>query len=134
MEKIIEITEFDTGDGWRGVAGYKVITNKQEIELSIDNGQSCCETFGFFWCNDNPQDFVGAKVRGISLTDTELNEAKMKQHDIDPSSEYFEGGVMFVNIDTNKGILQFVAHNEHNGYYGHDAYVKSTQLTHEEML
>jgi hypothetical protein len=39
-----------------------------------------------------------------------------------------------VNIDTDRGQLQFVAYNEHNGYYGHNAVVVSKQLTHEECL
>ena len=29
---------------------------------------------------------------------------------------------MFVNINTSNGLLQFAAYNNHNGYYGHNAY------------
>ena len=58
----------------------------------------------------------------------------MKQNDLDLNGDYFEGGVMFVNITTSKGVLQFVAYNEHNGYYGHSACVISKQLNHEECL
>ncbi len=35
---------------------------------------------------------------------------------------------MFVNLETNKGTLQFVAYNEHNGHYGHEAKVTCKQL------
>ena len=45
-----------------------------------------------------------------------------------------EGGVMFVNLETDMGTLQFVAYNEHNGYYGHEAKVQCTKLTHAEHL
>ena len=41
---------------------------------------------------------------------------------------------MFVNLETNKGTLQFVAYNEHSGYYGHEAKVQCTQLMHSETL
>lgn len=27
---------------------------------------------------------------------------------------------MFINVETTNGLLQFVAYNEHNGYYGHE--------------
>jgi hypothetical protein len=30
------------------------------------------------------------------------------------------GSAMFINVETTKGLLQFVAYNEHNGYYGHE--------------
>ena len=29
------------------------------------------------------------------------------------------GSAMFINVETTKGLLQFAAYNEHNGYYGH---------------
>ena len=95
---------------------------------------ACCEKWGHFWCNDNPQDFIGAELRTVSLTDTALNEAQMKANDLNPNDKWFEGGVMFVNLETDKGTLQFVAYNEHNGYYGHEAKVQCTQLTHAETL
>ena len=41
---------------------------------------------------------------------------------------------MFVDIVTDRGVLQFVAYNIHNGYYGHEAKVISTQLEHNETL
>jgi hypothetical protein len=41
---------------------------------------------------------------------------------------------MFVDIETDRGVLQFVAYNAHNGYYGHKARVQSTQLRHTVTL
>ncbi len=41
---------------------------------------------------------------------------------------------MFVNLETNVGLLQFVAYNSHNGYYGHDAVLVSKQLNLTEAL
>lgn len=73
-------------------------------------------------------------MRGVSITDTELNEAVWQKSGLDPTVIYYEGNTMFVNIDTDRGVLQFVAYNEHNGYYGHSASVTSKQLTHGEVL
>lgn len=131
MEKITEIKEITDYSDWSGMDGFEVVTTKQSIKLLIDNGQSCCERWGYFWCNDSPSDFIGATVRSVSLTDLELNEAKMKENDV---ASLYEGGIMFVNIDTDRGVLQFVAYNEHNGYYGHEAVVSCTQLKHSEYL
>jgi hypothetical protein len=41
---------------------------------------------------------------------------------------------MFVNIDTSRGRLQFVAYNAHNGYYSHEATVSSKQLHYDTSL
>ena len=134
MEKIVEIKDYKAKEGYGNVAGFEVLTTDQSIKLYIDNESSCCEKWGYFWCNDNPQDFIGAELRSVSLTDTALNEAQMKANDLNPNDKWFEGGVMFVNLETDKGTLQFVAYNEHNGYYGHEAKVQCTQLTHAEKL
>lgn len=134
MEKIIEIKDYEAKEGYINVAGFEVVTDKQSIKLYIDNESSCCEEWGYFWCNDNPQDFIGAELRTVSLTDTALNEAQMKANNLNPNEKWFQGSVMFVNLETDKGMLQFVAYNEHNGYYGHEAKVQCTQLTHAETL
>ena len=136
MEKIIAIKDYEAKerDGYSNVAGFEVVTNKQIIKLYIENDARCCERWGYFWCNDDPQDFIGAKLRSVRLTDAALNEAQMKANDLDPGDEWFTGVVMFVDLVTDKGILQFVAYNKHNGYYGHDAKVQCTQLTHSETL
>lgn len=130
-EKIIAITEYSGKMHYGYGDGYKIITNKQEIVMLISNGQSCCENWGYFFCNDDPQDFVGADVLAIKLTDDALNEAHFKQE-----LEYgvYDGGVMFVNIETNIGTLQFVAYNAHNGYYSHAAHIKCKQLEFDTYL
>ena len=84
--------------------------------------------------NDDLGSFIGATVRGLSITDTALNEAVWTKAELDPTERYYQGNTMFVNIDTDRGVLQFVAYSEHNGYYGHTAWVTSKQLTYEETL
>ncbi len=129
-EKILAIKEVLI-DGYEG---YLIVTDKQEIELGIQAGQDCCEHFGYFMSEDNLSDYIGTTLLDITLTDTALNEAAMKSEGLDSPHWVYEGGIMFVDIKTDRGVLQFVAYNEHNGYYGHDARVKSTFLEHSETL
>jgi hypothetical protein len=65
--------------------------------------------------DDEFHEFIGAELLSVDIVDKALN----KKTDID----VYEGGIIFVNIETSKGILQFAVYNEHNGYYGHSARV-----------
>jgi hypothetical protein len=125
MDKTFKLKE----DSWYSFDGVVVTTNKQEIKLGIENGQSCCENWGYFITNDDTKDFIGADVLSIDIVDTCLNKEAFEYED-----EYNERSCMFVNIETSEGTLQFTAYNEHNGYYGHEAVVVSSQLVHEECL
>lgn len=125
METILKIEEttFDGKDG------FVITTSDQLIKLGIDNEQVCCETWGYFMSEDNTNDFIGAKIISIKITDTLLKTSS--KFDLEGM---YEGGVMFVNVETNKGLLQFVAYNEHDGCYGHKACVVSKQLNKIELL
>jgi hypothetical protein len=134
MEKITEIKDYEAKEDNIHVAGFEVLTDKQSIKLYIDNDAKCCENWGHFWCNENPHDFIGAELRDVTLTNKALNKEVMQAKGPNHVYKLFEGEVMFVNLETDRGTLQFVAYNEHNGYYGHDAKVQCNQLTHEECL
>lgn len=124
MEKIISISEFDSRD----TSGFHITTDKQVITLEIDNGQRCCESWGYFMSHDDFTEFLGAE-----LTDVKIVDEALKVYDgLDLDDVYMQ--IMFVNIGTSRGLLQFVAHNSHNGYYSHTASVKSNQLTASESL
>jgi len=127
LEKILRIEEVsqDYTDG------YAIVTDKQTIKLLIGNQQDCCEEWGYFMSDDNLEYFIGADIYDITVTDTALNTKKLNEH-IPYGIE--DGGIMFVNIITDKGVLQFTAYNAHNGYYGHIAYVISEQLRREACL
>lgn len=140
MEKIISIKEVHNVPGinaWSSKCdGYEVTTDKQTIMLLIENGQSCCESWGYFMSDDFLTEYIGADLHSIKVTDEAL---KTKVYDTDEIkhsvNEWGKGTrIMFVNMETSNGVLQFVAHNSHNGYYGHTAYVISDQLTKEEDL
>lgn len=78
---------------------------------------------------DDLKEFEGAELKEITLTDVALKTEIFESKDID-----LERDLMFVNFSTDKGVLQFTAYNQHNGYYGHSAIVISEQLNHEEVL
>lgn len=133
MEKIIEIKEVhdvvpNEKDSWNTCDGYFITTENQVIKLLIANGQSCCESWGYFVSDDNFSEFIGASIIDVKVVDNQL----MSYDGLDLDNS--ELSVMFVNILTDKGVLQFVAHNSHNGYYGHTAYLISDQLTHIDNL
>ena len=132
----IEETTFKIKCGYweQSYEGFEIITNKQVIQLGISSGQSCCESFGYFMSHDDLDEYVGSKLTDINITDTALYTHEMYETLTDSEGCTYEGGVMFVNIYTNKGRFQFVAYNQHNGYYAHDAVVKSIQLHHEDEL
>lgn len=130
-EKIIRIEETifkRNKDDWNQFDGFQIITDKQTIKLGISNSQECCEKWGYFMTNDDLEEFEGAILQDISITNTSLNNKKLEER------ELYEPDLMFVNLKTNIGILQFTAYNEHSGYYGHDAIVISEQLNHEDIL
>lgn len=133
-EKIESITETsfkESEDAWSNMAGFVVKTTEQEIKLGISDYQSCCESWGYFMSEDNINEFVGAELLEMKITDTARNTTKF--NDEVPGGVY-DGDVMFVDLVTDKGTLQFVAYNSHNGYYGHTAVVQSKQLTHSATL
>lgn len=102
--------------GFESMDGYKVVTDKHIIYVLIDNGQSCCESWGYFASNDDLSQFVGAELKEINLTDTALNKKKVEE------SNYYDdecGGIQFVDFVTDKGIFQLAVYNAHNGCYGH---------------
>lgn len=132
VKQIIEVENIKVNDSdWQNFDGYKVITSDQEILLLIDMETCCCESPGYFWSDDDFSRFIGSELLNIEVVDTELNKEKL---DKEIGYGLDEGGIMFVNLVTNKGILQFAAYNSHNGYYGHTGRVVSKQLNLETGL
>lgn len=118
--------------GYAEYDGYKIITSDHEYVILIDNGQCCCESWGYFTSNDNPDDFIGKELLSVELTDVALNIKAVE------NSDYYDdcGGIQFVNFNTNGGdVLQFAVYNAHNGYYGHPIIVaKDEDIIHQDTL
>ncbi len=135
-ELIVSIEEGSWGttdpDGYAiTYEGFRVKTTDQLISLGINQDHQCCEVWGYFMTNDKPSDFIGAELLSVKLIDGDLRTVPISKG-LEPWD--YNGNSMFVNIETSRGTLQFVAYNEHNGYYGHEAVVQSTQLNHFEIL
>lgn len=138
METILKIEEscniiFNSGrrnlDGThrtKACEGYVVTTDKQVIRMGIDGDPQCCEVWGHFASEDDFDQFIGAELLRINLVDQALRVYELKE------SEY--ACLMFVNLETDRGVLQFVVYNDHNGYYSHQAFVESEQLSHSEYI
>jgi len=118
-------------DNHRSFEGIVIITDKQIIETGIEGGQDCCESFGYLTSEDNIKSFEGASLLGLTRTDTCLN---VEQYNKEFPYGLDGGDTMFINIETSKGTLQIVVYNNHNGYYGHEAFIRSEQLNEKEVL
>jgi len=104
--------------GYSCMDGYKVKTDKHSFYILIDNGQSCCEEWGYISCAEDELDlkyFLGSQLIEVNLTDVALNQT------IVDNSGYYEedGGIQFIDFKTNIGTFQLAVYNAHNGYYGH---------------
>lgn len=139
-ETVVAVNPYEsTGDGgWNREAGFQIQTTAQIITLAIDDQPSCCESWGYFLTEDNTEKFIGARLLGVRITDTNRSgrrfTADWSVNDGDDVEHLDAGDVMFVDIETDRGVLQFVAYNAHNGYYGHEARVSSMQLRHRKVL
>lgn len=106
--------------------GAIVTTTEQTISVLIANEANCCEKWGYLTSVDDPSEFVGAALVGVTITDIAL---KTYDHeDLD------EGNIMFVNIETDRGTFQIALYNAHNGFYGHEAKVESRELNWSQKL
>lgn len=118
-------------NNYKMMDGYKVETDKHTFYVLIDNMQSCCESWGYFSNEDDFNDFIGAELFEINLTDKALNKKKLKE------SGYYEdeGGIQFVDFVTSIGVFQLAVYNAHNGYYGHGILVlKDNETVLEDVL
>lgn len=119
--------------GYSKYDGYCVETDSHKYLILIDNGQCCCESWGYFTSNNDFNQFIGKWLENVELTDTALNT------DVVEKSDYYdgdEGGIQFVNFKTSDGdCLQFAVYNAHNGYYGHPIYfIKDDDIILEDCL
>jgi hypothetical protein len=63
--------------GYESYDGYKVKTSEHDFHVLISNGQSCCESWGYFSSDDDLDSFNGKELAEIELTDKALNVEKV---------------------------------------------------------
>jgi len=124
IEKIFNVIGYDD----LGYEGYLIKTNLQEIKILIRDYQYCCENWGYFWCDDNIEEYINSELYKIEIVDECLKPKRL------PSSLAYQGNACFINLETSNGLLQFVLYNSHNGYYSHEVIIRSNHLNRELFL
>lgn len=112
VENVSPENNFEPSESWwGGYDGVHIKTEKNDIYFLINNCQNCCEDWGSLSSNDDYEEFIGAEYLGYDNITSEKLSSQIG--DVD------EGGTVFLNIKTDRGILQFAVYNKQNGYYGH---------------
>ena len=155
------LTDDDYETLYNVYSGYKITTNIQAI-LVLVNQHDDLNKHGYFTINDDTQDFINSELKEITVTDKCLNVSKVNKllhSDQNYSVEEFkrkvsycdnheeilnvlpykpidteQGDIIFVNLETDKGTLQFTVYNIHNGYYGQEIKIVSQQLNLERFI
>lgn len=93
--------------------GYRVETEKGNIDILIEDESQCYEEWGYMTSDDNLDYFIGAELKDVSIVSDGdkkiLSELEKK----------YEFRAEFVEFKTDKGIFQIAVYNAHNGYYSH---------------
>lgn len=85
----------------------EIIFELENGTLTItDNGQSCCESRYITTDSDLPS-YIGKKIVDFRLEPYVTGDGDYDLHD----TQVFK-------INTTEGVIDFVTHVEHNGYYG----------------
>ena len=131
IEQIVSITEVEDIK-WDEypipLEGYRIATTQHVYHILIENEESCCETWGYLASENNPQDFIGAHLRTVNLTDDARDHHALEEIALGRGRSRYatrtnkpndvEYCVQFVDFVTDHGVLQIVVYNS-NGNYGH---------------
>lgn len=118
MKKILTIdvnAQIEHKDYPRGSMDGVRITydDGSSTEFGIESGQHCCESWNYLHSVDDPDEFIGAKVLAVEEVDTWPDTIPPCGHG---GSDF---GFQAIRVTTDRGLLDFVVYNEHNGYYSH---------------
>ena len=89
-----------------------------KIGILLEDEPQCCERYGMVISDDDIKSFIGAELieaKEITAGDINLITDHELRGDEDTRSVFF-------NLETDRGLLQFVVYNCHNGFYGHDCH------------
>lgn len=111
-------------DDWIGI---KITTNKQEIKVLINDFQSCCEQYDVLILSPNCTlpipDIIGHEIKNVGWGKEIVNNLTCQIGSLNFYNETLQESAI-VNIETNKGLYQIIAYNDHNGYYQHSVCVE----------
>lgn len=119
MNKVLEIKEvfnIEQANSFWNYDGYFVKTEKDTYYFLIENGQCCCEDWGYISSDEDLTKYIGKELVSIDIVDTGCN----KILDILKENYVEENECMFINLNFgDMSELQLAVYNSHNGYYGH---------------
>ena len=104
---IIETIENRAYDPYRG-----------RIIIEISNTTECCEKWGYFISEDSYEEYIGAEIKDVYLTDRALKNYSCYGEQDPEDGKYLD--IIFVNVETTKGVFQAAVYNIDGGYYGHE--------------
>jgi hypothetical protein len=105
---VLKLSKYNT------LEGLKIVTDKGDIILVMDQYSQCCENFGadFLETPDDITKYIGAKL--VSVEDT--NDYVLNDSAYSNETQ--------LKITTTKGVLQYAVYNEHYGYYSHSTFLQ----------
>ena len=132
-EKLLKIEEFknykSSEEDWATYEGYLITTDKRTIRIMVSDRSCCCEDWGHISSEDNIDDFIGSNIKELKYIEEgswDETAPSRAANDIEYEDVF---DCAFVNIITDKGLLQLTVYNHHNGYYGHDIRVIEKDIT-----
>ena len=136
MNKVLEIKELynvkSFKNDWQTFDGYMIKTEKDVYYFLIENGQSCCEMWGYISSDDDLNKYVGKELVSVEI----VNLACDKISKILEEGYIQESECEFINVNFKNGdLLQLTVYNSHNGCYGHDVlFIKNKTLILDSYL
>lgn len=92
IKNIKEVSDVYFDNEWDTYDGYCIETDSRKLYFVINNGQDCCENWGYLSSEDDFGSFIGSELKNVYVTDTKLGTivSNMKE-DLDA------GSAMFIN-------------------------------------
>jgi len=115
IQSIDEVFNVKVDNYFGGYDGYKIKTLRNEWLVLINNGQDCCESWGYFSTPDDTSEFIGAELLRVQIIGVDEDKYELL------NGEY--RNTVFANFHTSIGVFQLAVYNAHNGYYGHNIFV-----------
>lgn len=108
-EVIVSATLGSAPDDARGDEALVLKLESGDTLYVYDDAQCCCES-RYMSCDDDVTSLVGAQLAGIEAR--EMDDAPEEE------GRYGDHERQCVIVQTTRGFITLVTHNEHNGYYG----------------
>lgn len=125
METILKIEE----EGFGCNDGFVIITSMRRIRIGIERARQRVRfDYGYFVSENDISDFIGAELTDYSVGDTLLKPIDSVDESIMRESE-----VMFLNLETSKGVVQFGVY-KNNDYDGSFSFLVNYQTSNSEYL